>query len=88
MLRGSDLLGEVFRGVGRRRGGRRTHLTAAGSSAEPLPAFLAEPYMGALVAPQRAQTTASLTPHSGQRSASEGVSCWHRGHFMQRLHLG
>src|SRR5712691_7005386 len=48
----------------------------------PCPHFLQNLWVGALVVPQPPQTIASFAPHSGQKSASEGVSCWHLGHFI------
>jgi hypothetical protein len=48
----------------------------------PCPHFLQNLYVGALAVPQATQTTTSLAPHSGQKSASNGASCWHRGHFI------
>jgi hypothetical protein len=49
------------------------------------PHFLQKLWVGALAVPQLAQTAPNFAPHSGQKSASEGVSCWHRGHFMTTL---
>jgi hypothetical protein len=45
------------------------------------PHFLQNLWVGAFAVPQAAQANASFAPHSGQKSASDGVSCWHRGHF-------
>src|SRR5262245_55811354 len=33
-----------------------------------------------LASPQPAHPTSSRTPHSSQKTASAGLSCWHRGH--------
>ena len=44
--------------------------------------FLQNLWVAAFAVPQAVQTTASFAPHSGQNSASAGLSCWHRGHFM------
>jgi hypothetical protein len=32
--------------------------------------------------PHAAQTARSGEPHAGQKSASAGAACWHRGHCM------
>src|SRR5204862_7518727 len=46
------------------------------------PHFLQKLCERALTVPQATQASASFVPHSGQKSASGGDGCWHRGHVI------